>query len=346
MFDAFMTSSSKVRAVAAAASFSPRYDPPAGKKVTIDAVPALSLSTPVVWTRRKSMALGLLALLGLNLAGGLDRAVDALGRGAVARSNDAYLDEAQTRAVKTFLILSALKAGLSILQSSELGVSVVVQMKVQVGKVIESLSDTVNAGWRISLAGLSALYGTKILLRLAQASSAPLTTLTLLAFLLALLAPAGWTPLKRAARAAGGGLLLLSLLAHLLLPLSVFLGSVVSHRITAPLADEAEQNLQAAHQELAGGGQAVDDRNQVQRVLDRIRNLSNCVAEKLSFLGRQVAQRIAVTVFDVFVFPLLFLAPSFILCWKALRYFFEPTGVLLHEGADAFLLEKGIKSRS
>ena len=45
-------------------------------------------SAPIQWNRRKSMVAALLLLLGCNMAGALNRAVDALGRGAMARSND------------------------------------------------------------------------------------------------------------------------------------------------------------------------------------------------------------------------------------------------------------------
>ena len=104
----------------------------------------------------------LIALGGILLAGTglLDRAVQYTGLGALESANQHYLEDSYDRALNGFLVLSAVKSGLAVIEGSEVGIG----FSFQVGDLVQSVYDYVNIAWKTVLAGGTVLLITRLAL--------------------------------------------------------------------------------------------------------------------------------------------------------------------------------------
>ncbi|MEZ4484470.1 MAG: hypothetical protein R2864_07695 [Syntrophotaleaceae bacterium] len=192
------------------------------------------------------IALLLLLLLGLTVSGLFDRALDGAFMGRLRQRNIDYLDRSFDKSVQGFLVLSTIKAGLAVIEGSELsfGFSLGAQgsMAIQYGDVVQSLYDYVDVAWKTSLAGGAVLLLTKLLLnavgRIDQWFLAAALASWLVAWLLEVFGPR-LTVVSRACRQLFVFSGVLAAVLYLVLPLTVFTASYLSSSISAPLIAEA-----------------------------------------------------------------------------------------------------------
>ena len=104
----------------------------------------------------------LVALAGILLAasGLLDRGLNRVGLGELALVNQQYLDASYDSALEGFLVLSAIKSGLAVIEGSEVGIG----FSLQVGDLVQSVYDYVNIAWKTVLAGGTILLMTRLAL--------------------------------------------------------------------------------------------------------------------------------------------------------------------------------------
>ena len=104
----------------------------------------------------------LVALAGVLLAasGLLDRGLNRVGLGELALVNQQYLDASYDSALEGFLVLSAVKSGLAVIEGSEVGIG----FSLQVGDLVQSVYDYVNIAWKTVLAGGTILLMTRLAL--------------------------------------------------------------------------------------------------------------------------------------------------------------------------------------
>ena len=76
------------------------------------------------------------------------------------RTNHRYLDESYDRALEGFLVLSAVKSGLAVIEGSEVGIG----FSLEVGDLVQSVYDYVNIAWKTVLAGGTILLITRLAL--------------------------------------------------------------------------------------------------------------------------------------------------------------------------------------
>ena len=182
----------------------------------------------------------LIALAGIGLAGSglLDQAVRRIGLGELERVNQRYLEASYDRALNGFLVLSAVKSGLAVIEGSEVGIG----FSFQVGDLVQSVYDYVNIAWKTVLAGGTILLITQLALE--SVSLVDHWVLALAFGALFLLAGVrGFFPgrqnlaafFKSAVAACG----FVAVLLYLVLPLAVLGASGLSAVITKPLIQES-----------------------------------------------------------------------------------------------------------
>ncbi len=185
------------------------------------------------------------AVLAVN--GTLDRMAGPLGLDWLAGRNDAYLQAAGEKATRGFLVLSAVKSGLAVIEGSSVGVG----FDLELGDLVQSIYDYVDLAWRTTLAGSVILLLTRLICETARLyGHGFLAAFLLLAALHAL--AAGLAPERRRHffHRPAAILLTVTLALYLVLPLSVFAAARLSERITAPLIDEALVTFEKTSQDL------------------------------------------------------------------------------------------------
>lgn len=92
----------------------------------------------------------------------LEVLVSSTGLDAVNGSAQDHLKEQREQALKGFLLLSALKVGLAVLRSSEIGFV----LNIRIGDLAVAVYDYVNFGWKVLLAAVTYYYMAEYLLAL------------------------------------------------------------------------------------------------------------------------------------------------------------------------------------
>ena len=82
----------------------------------------------------------------------------------VSEAAEEHLEQQREQALKGFLLLSALKVGLAVLRSSEIGLI----LNVRIGDLAVAVYDYVNFGWKVLLAAVAYYYMAGYLLALAS----------------------------------------------------------------------------------------------------------------------------------------------------------------------------------
>jgi hypothetical protein len=284
------------------------------------------LQKDVAMTSRINMALMMgVALAGMVLAatGLMDRALARVGLGELERANHLYLDESYDRALEGFLVLSAVKSGLAVIEGSEVGIG----FNLQVGDLVQSVYDYVDIAWKTVLAGGAILFLAR--LALDGVAMADHVVMALAFFCLLMLAASRYLFPNREGmasclRSVTATCTFLTLLLYLGLPLAVYGASRLSERITRPLIQQAYDAFdqvsrtftqEAAEDNLGGDENGSSAIERAMGVADRYERLKKRLGELEAYLSEQgktlagtTFQLIAAYLFDCVIFPLAFVA--------------------------------------
>ncbi len=277
-------------------------------------------------TSKTKMALVMLvALAGTVLAATdvMDRAMARVGLGELMGANHRYLEESYDRALEGFLVLSAVKSGLAVVEGSEVGIG----FSLQVGDLVQSVYDYVDIAWKTVLAGGTILLMTR--LALDGVAMADHFVMVLAFFsLLILAAVRGFLPDRKGMadcmRSVTATCAFVTVLLYLVLPLAVFGAACLSERITRPLIQQSYNTFDqvsrtftqgAVESDLGGDGKGASALQTAMGVADRYERLKKRLRELETYLGDQAKslagttfQLIAGYLFDCVIFPLAFLA--------------------------------------
>jgi len=193
----------------------------------------------------------LLLVMGIvfSITGHADRIIGSCGLTRINQSNDHYLKDSFDRSLKGFLVLSAIKSGLAVLEGSEVGVG----FNLQVGDVVQSIYDYVDVAWRTALAGGTILLLMRITLQVMQSVDHWLLAGSLTLYLLVFLSQWFLPQQVQHRRMLKECLLFVASLAvalYLILPLSIAGASYLSNRITRPLVEEAQAGFESLESDL------------------------------------------------------------------------------------------------
>jgi hypothetical protein len=285
--------------------------------------------------RRLALTVILVILAGCSAAGLLERAAEGMGADRIHTGNREYLDRSFDLSMKGFLILSAIKSGLAVIEGSEVGVG----FNLEVGDLVQSVYDYVDIAWKTALLG-----GTVLLLTQMLFQAVALVNHWCLALVLLLLAG------LQAGALFSGGLrtfvalirrlfamtTILTVSLYILLPLSVRTAAFLSARITNPLMTEAREGFVSVREDLSvetlSRKMFGEERRTEETWVDRFNPTTQYARAKkhLVDLGEQLAataEKIAVWtvaliagyLFDGLVFPLTF----FLLLYLFARFSFD-----------------------
>jgi len=153
------------------------------------------------------------------------------GFGKVNEVAEEHLEQQREQALKGFLLLSALKVGLAVLRSSEVGLI----LNVRIGDLAVAVYDYVNFGWKVLLAAVAYYYIVEYFLMLAAVVNIWFLWAALV-FIVTWLLIVEFRPgnlrLRAAVARTGMAASVLALLLYIGLPLSLVGASWVSAHIT------------------------------------------------------------------------------------------------------------------
>lgn len=180
-------------------------------------------------------------------AGAADGLVEWTQRHPLGERAEVQVDDALARATAGFLSVSAIKAGLAVLEGSELGMNFGAGVSIEFGDLVQSTYDYVDVAWRTLFLALATLLGLKLVLATAVEIAPFVLGLLLLSTALVVWTRDG----GRFGRARDGGVDLLRTLPVVLLvliyvlPGSILGAASLSDRLTRGMVDEANAELEA-----------------------------------------------------------------------------------------------------
>ena len=268
----------------------------------------------------KMMLVMLIALtgIGLVLTGTMDRTLARMGLGKLARANHDYLERSYDSALEGFLVLSAIKSGLAVIEGSEVGIG----FNLQVGDLVQSVYDYVNIAWKTVLVGGTILLMT----RLALDGVAMLDHLVMmLAFCCLLLVAAAQvlfsarTGAVRLLRSLTGAFSVIAVLLYLVFPLAIFGAARLSEQLTRPLIQQSYDAFNQISQTFASetiennlgsdgtAGTAMETvmglNDRYERLKKRLQKLEEYLSARAKTLAGTTFQLIAGYLFDCVMFP-------------------------------------------
>ncbi len=267
--------------------------------------------------------------------GHLDRWLHTCGGAVISDTNAEYLSESFDRSMEGFLVLSAIKGGLAVLEGSEVGVG----FNLEVGDIVQSIYDYVDVAWKTSLAGGTILLLIQLTLQTIELFDHwclfSLLLTSLLLFSLSWILPNQ----KRLNRILKECLLFVSVITvalYLILPVSIAGAAFLSKQITRPLVEEAQQGFESVQQDLTPSAlnkrffPESQEEGSLWSRLDFNAKLQNCkdaiiqMAEYLTKITEDFAiwtiKIIAGYLFDCIIFPLAFFIAVYILTKNLLAY--------------------------
>lgn len=181
----------------------------------------------------------------------IDLLIAKAGVGEVQDQASQYLREQREQALKGFLILSALKVGLAVLRSSEIGLI----LNVRIGDLAVAVYDYVNFGWKVLLAAVAYYYLAEFLLDLAGTLDVGFLWAALvclgLVFTMGAIHPGNWRPSVLFART-GWAAFAFTLILYLGLPLAFVGAGWVSVHVTGDSITEANRFFEELRDDMPG----------------------------------------------------------------------------------------------
>jgi len=282
---------------------------------------------------------GLLVLAGvvLSATGQMEALFNKCGLATISDSNNRYLKESFDRSVKGFLVLSAIKSGLAVLEGSEVGVG----FNLEVGDIVQSIYDYVDIAWKTALAGGTVLLLMRLVLQTIQLFDHWFLFATLLIsmilFLLTWLLP-GFTRSCRFLKECLLFITVLTIALYIILPGSIAGAAFLSKKITRPLVEEAHKGFEKLEDELTleelmkrffGGNGKEGSLWSCLDIKAKLEDSKAAIIKMAAYLKRitrdlaiWTIKLIAGYLFDCIVFPLAFFVAVYILTKTLLTYLF------------------------
>ena len=189
------------------------------------------------------IALALLTAVVLAATGHLDMLVQKCGGAILSDSNSRYLEDSFDRSLRGFLVLSAIKSGVAVIEGSEIGIG----FNLEVGDIAQSIYDYVDVAWKAALAGGTILLLMKLILQTIQLVDNWVLFSMLAVALFLFLSNWIFSGRKRLIRILKECLLFVSVLTiafYIILPFSIAGAAFLSKQITQPLVKEAQQGFE------------------------------------------------------------------------------------------------------
>lgn len=257
-------------------------------------------------TRNRTGISILIAVLALCTAlGPTEKALNAAGLKKLSESNETYLESSFRRSLQTFVVLTAVKTGLAVVEGSEIGIG----FGLEVGNVVSAACDYVDIAWKTVLIGMAVLTGTRFILQTAGIFDQWFLFALILSVFLMLLCKwffAKHPALRRFFRGTAFFTAVAAISLYAVLPLSIAGGRSLSRKITEPSRIEAERGIHQFRSDLFPENPPEREGffSKLLDVKDKLKRTITYLTQKTNDLISWVVQFIAGYVFDCIVFPL------------------------------------------
>lgn len=245
------------------------------------------------------------------------------------KANASYLDSSLTKALVGFGTMSAIKAGLDVIEGTTVGAEVGVTASVQVGDVVKPAYDYVDIAWRTLLTSCVMLLSLKYLLQVAGMIGG--FTLGCSLFIAALLLTLRWfrpnlVRVRSILRDLLSFTVIISFALYYILPLSVWGASKLSQTITRPSIEEAQRGFEGAKNALFPEEQGSTNRGVLAKIKQIPEQLERVVVSVKAATKDMVLWAIKLItgyLFDCIVFPIALFLMLLSASRAVLRYCFQ-----------------------
>lgn len=237
--------------------------------------------------------------------------------GFIYTENEAFMIDAISRAESMSLLLSELHAGLLVLQSSQFGISFIIDADIQLGNAIAQLTELVADGRNFALFNLMALHIIDNLLELFQWLT-PWLIVSVLVGLLSIVSADTWLSTRNRWHMSlirfGEGVVILVILLAMVFPLSINMVSRSSEAITSTLYQQSYQAVEDSSKHILGTPDSTSIKDDASASIDQFKTVKVNLSSKSSYLTSHISRYAAVTLLEVFLLPTLF---SLFMLWLA-----------------------------
>lgn len=271
----------------------------------------------------KSWHLGVLAslllLAYLSYVGCFVNILDFIMNTHIEKVARAYLKTTGHETTRVLEVLSGIKSALALLQSSSGGITFFVDVQIQLGQVLNVISELIDRAWFVSLSSVAAVEGLKLLLSLSRLSMAPVLTLFFVTLGISKglqhRAPKPSVAIAHVARLA----LFAALVVHFVVPLTLYstaaLGNFFFHNRRQEIREGFEEVYSATPKHKSGRGL----HNEVKRAISEFSHSQGRMHNRTRYISRLTGNHILLSVAEHLVVPLVFLA----IFWAVFRQFLE-----------------------
>ena len=233
---------------------------------------------------------------------------DWLNMAALHNQNQDYLSKVSELTAIDIIYFSELLAVTEVARSSQIGVSFFASFNVDVGNILHSFSMLLEKGIEVQLASLAAIEVLTLLDTLAHWLSPLLFKLAILTTIFYYMASLTFIPksILLKLRHIGQLAVVVFLLAHVALPYSIHLSSLVSKELTQVKKQTISLSLLHTHAELTSAKKSTSLKDNAEKSLHNLKSMPRKhITQKVANVSKHVFMSIALNLFDFLVMPIL-----------------------------------------
>lgn len=229
----------------------------------------------------------------------------------------AYIHTTEHQTTKILDILSAIKSALAVLQSSDGGISFIVDVKIQLGQILNVIVELVDRAWIVSFVSKVATEGLGLLLDLSKLSTAPVLTLFFVALGIA------YGIQRRAPRPAHAIIhvarltLFVALVVHFVIPLSIYATAALGHYYFHGQKEIILQGFESVHAATPKHELGAGLHDEIKSVIKEFKLSQAGMHGRTSEISRLTENYMVLSITEHLLVPLVFLS----LFWVAFRQF-------------------------
>ena len=257
----------------------------------------------------------ILALV-LSITGIFPGKYNVPGYKKIIASDELYLNELKSECEKSFLLLTGLKTGLSIIEGSTIGFSLGTTVSLQAGDIVQGLLDLVNISWKLMFAGVIVSYILLLLLQGSLTTSTWFFISTSFLFSLNIIYKMKMKKENKILKRLSIFSMLIFLSLYLILPISFLLTSNLSEKISDKIRVKETKNISTVVDKIDF------DTNELikepKKVIDRLKTLPGFLSKNMESMTRSIINLLASYFVDTILFPFLFIYLVYIIGKKIL----------------------------
>ena len=207
---------------------------------------------------------------------------------------------------KTLQVLSALKALLALIGSGEIGISLVVDVQVTLGKMLTSLTHMLTSVYELTLLDMGVWKLFHLLLGGFQASQETMLSLTLALLLLVevnnrLPAMPAW--FRLGSRHLLHYVLMVFLATAVFFPLAIGTAGGIARAVTNDMMAEVNDHYQRLHDHVQDGTDSSSMQNTAHSVVNKAESIAKQLKDKVASTISMTTMHMAVMLFNTYIMP-------------------------------------------